>query len=73
MADFKICIGLYRVEGLLGGDLRSLLDVVRDADQAGIDQVTFPDHVELALFRDSDDTGAKSTTYFSEIRVEARP
>jgi probable F420-dependent oxidoreductase len=47
VADFKICIGLYRVEGLLGGDMRSLLDVVRDADQAGIDQVSFPDHVVM--------------------------
>ena len=47
MSDFKICIGLYRVEGLLGGDLRSLLDVVREADQAGIHQVIFPDHVVM--------------------------
>ena len=29
--------------------------------------------VELALFCDTDDTGAKSTAYFSDIRVEARP
>ncbi len=29
--------------------------------------------VELALFCDTDDTGAKSTAYFADIRVEARP
>lgn len=28
---------------------------------------------ELALFCDTDDTGAKSTAYFSDVRVEARP
>lgn len=47
MAGFKICIGLYGLERMLGDDVRGLLDVVRDADQAGLDQVSVPDHVVM--------------------------
>src|ERR1700761_873965 len=43
----KIAIGVYGLERWFGGDFASVIDVVRAADEAGIDQVSIPDHVVM--------------------------
>ena len=45
MADFKICIGMFGVQDLCGGDPGKILEVAKLADTAGIHQLNFTDHV----------------------------
>ena len=43
----KIAIGVYGLERWFGGDFAPVIDVVRAADEAGIDQVSITDHVVM--------------------------
>jgi probable F420-dependent oxidoreductase len=43
-----ICLGLWGSQELVGGDFASVIDLVRMADEKGIDQVDSPDHVLMA-------------------------
>ena len=41
----NVCVGLWGAQELVGGDFASVIDMVRLADEKGIDQVDTPDHV----------------------------
>lgn len=47
MAAFKLCMGIYGIEMLYGGDPRTIAPVVREAEQAGFDQIVITDHVVM--------------------------
>lgn len=44
----KVCIGLWGSQELVGGDFAAVPDMIRRADEKGIDQVDVPDHVLMA-------------------------
>ena len=48
MANYKICVGMYGVQDLCGGDPLKILEVARVADEVGIDQLSFTDHVIMS-------------------------
>lgn len=48
MAKIKISLGMFGVQDIFGGDPRSLIDVAKAADQAGVDQIVFTDHVIMS-------------------------
>ncbi len=48
MATYKKSIGMWGTHDLAGGDPRKLLDLARQADAAGIDQLNFTDHVIMS-------------------------
>jgi probable F420-dependent oxidoreductase len=43
----KVAIGLYGLQGWFGGDFAPVSEVVRVADQAGVDMVSITDHVVM--------------------------
>lgn len=45
MPNYKVCIGMFGVQDLCGGDPRKVLEVAKLADEAGIHQLNFTDHV----------------------------
>lgn len=47
-AMVSICIGLWGAQELVGGDFAAVPDMIRRADEKGIDQVDVPDHVLMA-------------------------
>jgi probable F420-dependent oxidoreductase len=47
MSKLKVCVGIYGMQDFFGGDLRGVIDSIRIADQAGIDQVSMTDHVVM--------------------------
>ena len=48
MADYKICIGMFGVQDICGGDCRQIIEVSKIADSCGIDSLTFTDHVIMS-------------------------
>ena len=48
MAEFKISLGMFGVQDIFAGNPRSLIDVAKAADQAGVDQIVFTDHVIMS-------------------------
>jgi len=47
MSTFKLCMGIYGIEQLYGGDPRSLGPVAQEAEKAGFDQLVITDHVVM--------------------------
>lgn len=47
MARFALCLGIYGVEHYYGGDPASIVQVVRQAERAGVDQCVITDHVVM--------------------------
>ncbi len=43
----RTAIGIWGLENLYGGDFRGVIDVVREADALGIDQLVMTDHVVM--------------------------
>jgi probable F420-dependent oxidoreductase len=43
-----ICVGLWGAQELVGGDFAAVMDLVRLADEKGVDQIDIPDHVIMA-------------------------
>lgn len=52
MKPFGIALGMFGVQGVFGGDPRSLLHIAREADRLGIDQIVFTDHVIMGTRTD---------------------
>ena len=48
MSKYIVGVGMFGVHDLCGGDPRALIDVARMADEAGIGQLTFTDHVIMS-------------------------
>ncbi len=48
MATYKKSVGMWGAHDLAGGDPKLLLDLARQADAAGIDQLNFTDHVIMS-------------------------
>jgi probable F420-dependent oxidoreductase len=44
---FNVCVGIYGLNEWFGGDFAPVVELVRIADQAGIDQINVPDHVVM--------------------------
>lgn len=47
MANFGVAVGMFGVHNYFGGDARGYIEAARLADQAGVDQVVFTDHVVM--------------------------
>lgn len=47
MAGFSLCIGMFGVENFYGGDPAAIVDVARQAENAGFDQCVITDHVVM--------------------------
>jgi probable F420-dependent oxidoreductase len=47
MAKFGIAVGMFGLHNSFGGDARGYLEAARLADQAGVDQLVFTDHVVM--------------------------
>lgn len=47
MKPIRFSIYLFGIEKLFGGDIRQVIDFVREADEAGLDQVVVSDHVVM--------------------------
>lgn len=45
--SFAMCMGIYGLENLFGGNPRGLITLARQAEQAGFDQLTMTDHVVM--------------------------
>ena len=43
----QVAVGLYGLQGWFGGDFAPVMEVVRTADQLGIDLVSITDHVVM--------------------------
>jgi probable F420-dependent oxidoreductase len=52
MEPLRITLGVFGLERLFGGDPRGLIDVARQAENAGIDQINFTDHVVMSARTD---------------------
>lgn len=52
MSGFSLCFGLYGLENFCGGNPRGLVDIARQAEQAGFDQLTMTDHVVMGTRTD---------------------
>jgi probable F420-dependent oxidoreductase len=50
--SFSLCMGIYGLENLFGGDPRGLIDLARQAEQAGFDQLSMTDHVVMGTRTD---------------------
>lgn len=48
MSDYRVCVGMFGVQDLWGGDARSIVEVAKMADDAGIAQLSFTDHVIMS-------------------------
>ncbi len=48
MAKFKISLGMFGVQDLFAGDAKGFIEVAKAADQIGIDQIVFTDHVIMS-------------------------
>jgi probable F420-dependent oxidoreductase len=44
----NICLNIWGAQELVKGDFRSVIDLIRVADEKGIDQVETPDHILMA-------------------------
>ncbi len=47
MSQIKLCMGIYGLENLFGGDPRGLMTIAKQAEDAGVDQLTMTDHVVM--------------------------
>lgn len=47
MSTFDLCLGIYGLENLFGGDPRGLIQIAKEADAAGVDQLSMTDHVVM--------------------------
>jgi len=47
MLPNTICIGMYGLNEWFGGDFRPVVDLIKLADEKGIDQINVPDHVVM--------------------------
>jgi probable F420-dependent oxidoreductase len=52
MEPLRITLGVFSVERLFGGDPRALIELARQAENAGIDQINFTDHVVMSARTD---------------------
>lgn len=52
MAPLRISLGIFGLERLFGGDPRALIEVAREADAAGVDQINLTDHVVMGARTD---------------------
>ena len=52
MEPLRISLGVYGLEKLFGGDPRGLIEVARQAEAAGVDQINFTDHVVMSARTD---------------------
>jgi probable F420-dependent oxidoreductase len=52
MEPLRISLGVFGLERLFGGDPRGLVEVARQAEAAGVDQVNFTDHVVMSARTD---------------------
>jgi probable F420-dependent oxidoreductase len=52
MEPLRITLGVFGLERLFGGDPRALIDVARQAESAGVDQINFTDHVVMSARTD---------------------
>ncbi len=48
MADLKISLGMFGAQDVFGGDPLSLVEIAKAADQVGVDQIVFTDHVVMS-------------------------
>ena len=47
MTNFGVAVGMFGLHNVYGGDARGYLEAARLADQAGVDQLVFTDHVVM--------------------------
>ena len=52
MESLRIWLGVYGLERLFGGDPRGMIEVAREAEAAGVDQINFTDHVVMSARTD---------------------
>jgi probable F420-dependent oxidoreductase len=52
MEPLRISLGVFGLERLFGGDPRALIEVAREADAAGVDQINLTDHVVMGARTD---------------------
>jgi len=52
MQPLRISLGVFGLERLFGGDPRAMIDVARQAEAAGVDQINFTDHVVMSARTD---------------------
>ena len=52
MDPLRISLGVFGVERLFGGDPRALIEVAREAEAAGVDQINLTDHVVMGTRTD---------------------
>ncbi len=52
MEPLRISLGVFGLERLFGGDPRGLIEVARQAEAAGVDQLNFTDHVVMSARTD---------------------
>lgn len=52
MEPLRISLGVFSLERLFGGDPRAMIDVARQAEAAGVDQINFTDHVVMSARTD---------------------
>jgi probable F420-dependent oxidoreductase len=52
MEPLRIWLGVYGLENLFGGDPRGFIEVARQAEAAGVDQINFTDHVVMSARTD---------------------
>src|SRR4029450_7101545 len=48
MEPLRISLGVFGLERLFGGDPRAMIEVAREAEAAGVDQINFTDHVVMS-------------------------
>lgn len=47
MSSFSLCLGIYGIENFYGGDPRSIIPVIQQAESLGFDQLVITDHVVM--------------------------
>src|SRR4030095_907449 len=52
MEPLRISLGVFGLERLFGGDPRAMIEVAREAEAAGVDQINFTDHVVMSARTD---------------------
>jgi len=52
MEPLRITLGVFGLERSFGGDPRALIEVARQAENAGVDQINFTDHVVMSARTD---------------------
>src|SRR5262245_18209787 len=48
MEPLRISLGVFSLERLFGGDPRAMIEVAREAEAAGVDRISFTDHVVMS-------------------------